>query len=93
MDNNDSLDSSIHNDSGFISTSCSFTVCELDLEDSGHNDDTEVIFEDEVELPTLDEFISDVKNSVLTSTDPQEILQQRLNKIATQTKSLSLSTF
>ena len=89
MDNNVSLDSS--NDSGFISTSCSFAVCEIDLEDNGHNEDPVVIFDDELQLPSLEDFISDVKTSILTSTDPQESLEHRLNKIASQTNSLSIS--
>ena len=90
-------DSSIQNDSGYNLTSSSSTVGSLELEDVHLHDsgssNTEVLFEDEAELPTLDEFIYDVKKGVLTSTDPQESLQQSLNKIATQTNSLSLTTF
>ena len=46
---------------------------------------------EELELPTQEEFEIIVKRDVLTSTDPDENLADRLNKIWTTSRSLSKS--
>ena len=46
---------------------------------------------EEMMLPTQEEFNIQVRTNVLTSTDPNETLADRLEKIMTPTKSLTLS--
>ena len=48
-------------------------------------------FLEEMLLPTQEEFNIHVKGHVLTSTDPNEILADRLAKIETPSKSLTVS--
>ena len=67
-----------------------------DTDDSGYtldfifDDDIIDIFQDEP-LPSLEEFIDEVQQKVLTSTDPTETLECRLNKINSPSKSLSIT--
>ena len=90
---------SIQNDSAYTSfnhDNCSVEDVHLDINDSGYTnrdiifEDVDVIFQDEP-IPTLEEFIHEVQEGVLTSTVPTEKLEHRLNKINNPCKSLSLT--
>ena len=97
----DAMNSSNQNDSAYTSSNqvnqhCSLEDGHLEINDSGYTnrdvifEDGDVIFQDEP-LPTLEEFIHEVQQGVLTSTDPSESLEQRINKINTPSKSLSIT--
>ena len=68
-----------------------------EIDDSGiiHADDMILSREEnlieEMSLPTQEEFDIEVKGKVLTSTDPNENLAERLDKIMSPSKSLSES--
>ena len=97
----DAMNSSNQNDSAYTSCNqvnqhCSLEDGHLEINDSGYTnrdvifEDGDVIFQDET-TPTQEEFNQEVKQGVLTSTDPSESLEQRINKINTPSKSLSIT--
>ena len=93
MIQDDSALSESYNSSG--SSHSSFENEQLETNDSGFTYADLILPTDdlieELPLPSQEEFDLEVKERALTSTDPAENLEHRLNKIMTPTKSLSIT--